>query len=131
MMRELSRSGTRGTWLSLLLVMSLVVMGVAAQNPGSQPKQPASNALCPMCQQMAGGTMPQHEQMGKLIDQLAKSAAALEKETNPTALKKMLAEHASLVRALRTKFDQNSQMMQQMMGQMGQCPMDRAGGSQQ
>jgi len=71
-----------------------------------------------MCQQMMPGG-----DLAKLIDQVAKSSAALEKETNPTALKQKLAEHDKLVKSLQTKFQEHAQMMQKIMagGGTGGC----------
>jgi hypothetical protein len=44
--------------------------------------------------------------MTELMDQVSKSAAALEKESNPTALRKKVAGHAALVKQLDTQFQQ-------------------------
>ena len=107
-------------WLLLLSAMFVLVIAAAAQNPPRQPQQNLGNMPCPM---MGGGTMPggmpQHQEMTKLMDQVAKSAAALEKETNPTALKKKVAEHAALVKQLQTQFQQCPEQC----GQAGSGPM--------
>ena len=58
--------------------------------------------------------MSQHEEMGKLIDQLVKSFSALENEKDPALLKKDLAEHGALLKELQSKFQHNSGMTGQM-----------------
>ncbi len=118
-------------WILLLLLLLVLIMRAAAQNPPSQPKQAPPNAACPMCPagtgsqtcpmcgEMGAGMMPQHEEMGKLIDQVSKSAAALQKEKDPAVLQKKVAEHAALAKSLQTKFQEHSKTMQQMMQKMG------------
>ncbi|MBI2817893.1 MAG: hypothetical protein HYX72_13240 [Acidobacteria bacterium] len=91
---------------SLLAITFLFafVIRIAAQNPSTQHQMPGHMAgMSGPCPMMGG---PQHEQMAKLMDQVNKSAAALEKESNPAALKKKVAEHAAIVKQLDTKFQQ-------------------------
>ncbi len=71
--------------------------------------------------------MPQHAEIAKLMDQVVQSAAALEKETNPTALKKKLAEHNALVKSLQAKIQQCPQHC----GQAGPGSMPPMGSGQQ
>lgn len=101
---------------SLVLVLSLLGTGAMAQSQGSQPKTAPAAAPCPCCQPMLPGG-----ELVKLVDQVAKSSAALAKETDPTVLKKKVAEHDTLVKSLQTKFQEHSQMMQKMMAGGGCC----------
>jgi hypothetical protein len=109
------KSGKKAWWL-VLPALAVLVVGAAAQNQGAK-QQPAPGA-CPMCPQgQAMGGMPmwsQHQEMAKLIDQVSKSAAALEKENDPAALKKKVTEHNALVKKLDAKFHSMDQMMKQM-----------------
>lgn len=102
------KSNTAVAQLKFLCISSaLLVLAVmaAAQNPQHQQHQTPGSPMCPMMG--AGpGAMPQHQEMMKLMTQVTQSAAALEKETNPTALKKKAAEHAALVKQLEAKFQQ-------------------------
>lgn len=123
MYNQYLKSGKQAWWL-LLPVLAMLVIGAAAQDKGAKP-QPAPG-VCPMCPQgqaMEGMPMwSQHQEMSKLIDQVSKSAAALEKENDPTALKKKVTEHNALVKKLQAKFHSMDQMMQQMRGPMGGPP---------
>jgi hypothetical protein len=103
----------------LLVVASLFCFGVgiaSAQNPpdkgqmkGNMGSMPGMTGNMPMdgaCPMMGGAGGAQHQQMTKLMDQVSKSAAALEKESDSTVLKKKVAEHAALVKKLDTQFQQ-------------------------
>jgi len=113
----------RKAWWLVLPVLAILVIGAAAQNQGA--KQQPAPGVCPMCPQgqgMEGMPMTaQHQEMAKLIDQVSKSAAALEKENDTAALKKKVTEHNVLVKKLQAKFHSMDQMMQQM-GPMGGPP---------
>ena len=110
-------------WWLVLPALAVLVIGAAAQDQGG--KQQPAPGVCPMCPQgQTMGGMPmwsQHQEMSRLIDQVSKSAAALEKENDPTALKKKVTEHNALVKKLQAKFHAMDQMMQQM-GPMGGPP---------
>src|SRR5215831_15970140 len=91
----------------LLVIASLFCFAVgiaSAQNPpskGQMGQMPGMNGPCPM---MGGPGAAQHQTMVKLMDEVSQSAAALEKESNPTALKKKVTEHAALVKKLDAQF---------------------------
>lgn len=115
MCNRFTKEGKKAWWL-VLPALAVLVMGAAAQNQGA--KQQPAPGVCPMCPQgqaMEGmPMMAQHQEMAKLIDQVSKSAAALEKENDPSALKKKVAEHNALVKKLQAKFRSMDQMMKQM-----------------
>ena len=118
MYNQFLKSGRKAWWL-VLPALALMVIGAAAQNQGKQQPAPGMCPMCPQGQAMEGmPMMAQHQEMAKLIDQVSKSAAALEKENDPTALKKKVAEHNALVKKLDAKFHSMDQMMKQM-GPMG------------
>ncbi len=92
-----------------LLVMALLfafVIGMAAQNPPAGRQMGTLRGMAGPCPMMGGPGGAQHQQMTKLMDQVSKSAAALQKETNLKALKKKVAEHAALVKQLEAQFEQ-------------------------
>ena len=97
-------------------ILLLIATG-RAQSSGRPPAQMPDN--CPMYSSTAAQqNMPMHQDVTKLIDQVQKSAIALQKETNPVALKKKIADHVALVKELQQKFQQCSEHCNQMM-QMG------------
>ena len=97
-----------------IAALSLFVIRVAAQYSEHPQGGMMSQDMMAQHQQM----MSQHQELGKLIDRLNTSFAALEDEKNPTLLKKKLAEHGALLKELQSKFQQNSGMMG--MGQMNE-----------
>ena len=111
----------------LLAALSMFVIRATAQQSEHQQGQSPDNSQSPMS---SGGMMSpdmmaqhqkmmtQHQEMGKLIDQVVKSFSALENEKDPSLLKKKLAEHGALLKELHSKFQQNSGMMD--MGQMSE-----------
>ena len=96
------------------IVAPVLLVAAAAQGPGKKAQNAPAEMQCPM---MTGGQqhMPIHQEMAKLMDDLQKSTAALQKETDQTALKKKLSEHAALIKQLQTKFEQCSQQCSHMM----------------
>lgn len=118
MMRTSLYSSMRG--LVMVAMLSWLSVGGMAQD--AQPK--SSAAGCAMCQPMMPGG-----EIAKLSDRVAASSAALEKETDPTVLKKKLAEHAKLTKSLQAKIKEHGDMMKKMMGdEGGTCPMMNMGG---
>jgi|GEM_PF-3391587 len=96
-----------------IAAFSLFVIRVAAQHAVQSQGGMMSPDMMTQHQQM----MSQHQDLGKLIDQLNKSFAALENEKDPAVLKNKLAEHGELLKQLQTKFQQSAGMMG-MTGQM-------------
>lgn len=139
-----SRNVRLGRIAWLLLLPAVLVIVAAAQGPGGPGRRnagPPDNGFCPMWQQgnpasaqrmgpqrmypqmsRMRQTSPMHQEMSRLIDQVASSAAALEKETNLTALKQKVTEHAALVKQLRDLFQQNTQRMRQAGPAWSGCP---------
>ena len=90
----------------VIAAFSLFVIRVAAQHS----EHPQEGMMSP-------DMMTQHQELGKMIDQLNKSFAALENEKDPAVLKNKLAEHGALLKQLQSKFQQSAGMMG-MTGQM-------------
>ena len=103
-------------WLLAPAIFLLILTGWAQSSGRQTPLAPGSCPMCPAT--MTQQNMPMHQDMAKLIDQVEKSAIALQKETNPVALKKKIADHVALVKELQEKFQQCSEHCNQMM-QMG------------
>jgi hypothetical protein len=109
--------------MSLLVgVLSLFLAGAAAQHSEHHPGQSGNEP------RMSGGMMShdmmaqyqkmmtQHQEMGKLLDQLVKNYAALENERDAALVTKKLKENNALLKQLQSKFQQGS-------GKMGMMPM--------
>jgi hypothetical protein len=86
---------------------------------------------------MQGGMksqMPQmiieQEEIGKLVNELMKSLAAIQNEKDSAALKKKLAQHDELLRSLQTKVQSQSRMMNMMQHMMSGSMMGRGGSSE-
>ena len=67
---------------------------------------------------MMGQMMADRAEITKLIEELAKSFAAIESEQDPAALKAKLAEHGKLLKELQAKVQAESKMMEHMHGMM-------------
>ena len=120
--------------LSTLAVGTLFVTGAIAQHEGHEghnappaAEQPAATPAKgemagemtgEMTGEMKGGMMAEHAEVAKLADRLVNGFAAIENETNATALKAKLAEHGKLLKELQAKLQGKTQMMEQMHGQM-------------
>jgi len=63
---------------------------------------------------MMGQMMADRAEIGKLVDELAKSFAAIEAEKDPAALKAKLAKHGKLLKELQAKVQAESKMMEHM-----------------
>ena len=111
----------------LLAALSLSAIGIAAQHPQHHPPQATtreSKAASMMSERMmSGGMMAHHQEMETLVAQLLQSFAVLESEEDPAARKNRLAEHGALLEQLKSKFNQRSEMTQEMMDQTKNCPM--------
>ena len=101
------QAGTTSVTL-LFAAVSLFPLRAPAQQAEPQTENMMSKDMMAQHRMM----MTQHQEMGKLIDQLLQGVSALENEKDPVRLKKELAEHAGLLRELQNKFRQNSAMME-------------------
>ena len=97
----------------VIAAFSLLVIRVAAQHSEHSQGGMTSPDIMPQHEQM----MSQHQELGKMIDQLNKNFSTLENEKDPAVLKPKLAEHGALLKQLQSKFQESSGMMD-MMGQM-------------
>jgi hypothetical protein len=95
----------------VIAALTLFVIRLAAQHSEHQQGGLMSPDMMTQHQQMMG----QHRELGKVIDRLNQSFAALEDEKDPALLKKKLAEHGVLLKQLESKFQQSSGMMGDMM----------------
>lgn len=119
--------------LALAVATGLLVARLPAQHEGHHPeaappaadqtdvKKPAEmkgkEMKGKMMGGMAGGMMGQAD-TAKLVDQLAKSFAAMEAETDPAALKAKMAEHGALLKELQAKVAGQSNKMEMMQQKM-------------
>jgi hypothetical protein len=114
----------------LLAALPWIIPQVAAQHEERHPRQNSGKSEAPMSGGMMSPDMmgehqkmmTQHQEIGKLLDQLVNGFPAMENEKDPSLLKQKLAEHGALLKELQSKFHQNSGMMGKM-GMMEQ--MDR------
>ena len=72
---------------------------------------------------MMGQMMTRHQEMSQLMGKMTQSMTAINNEKDPTKLKSLLAEHAALIDQMRAKMSGEGTMMQNMAGQVGNCPM--------
>ena len=84
---------TRILLASAALAASLFTTGAIAQDAATPPSAAAQNDTA------------------RLMDQILKSQAKMETEKNKGALKKELAEHATLLKELQTQLNAHPQMM--------------------
>lgn len=88
-----------------------------AGNPMCSPEMHAQ--MMAMMGRMTG----HHQDVANLTGKLAESLDAIEKETDPAAVKAKLAEHRNLLRQLRVTANRHRVAMQEMAGHMKNCPM--------
>ena len=77
---------------------------------------------------MGGGMMmsqmtTQHQEMSQLMNKMMESMAAMHNEKDPGKLKAMMAKHSALLDQMHEKMMGQGAMMQNMTGQMKNCPM--------
>jgi hypothetical protein len=101
-----------------LAFFSAVVFAQQQTNP-SQDKSGAG----PMGRGvMMGHMMIQHQEMSQLMNKMTQSMTAINNEKDPAKLKALLAEHAALMYQMRAKMMGQGKLMQNMAGQMKNCP---------
>jgi hypothetical protein len=71
---------------------------------------------------MMGQMMTRHQEMSQLMNKMMQSMAAINNEKDPAKLKALLAEHAALLDQMRMGMMGQGNMMQNMAGQMKNCP---------
>ena len=98
--------------IAVTLAAALFLFGVpaVAQHEGHDSATPGA-AMSPDMMAQHQKMMSDHQEIGKLIDQLAKDFSALENENDPTVLKKKLAEDNATLKQLQSKFQADSGMM--------------------
>ena len=87
-------------------VIVVVMVAVSALSTGRAAAQ-ASHMMSAEDHRM----MAQHQELGKVIDQLFGSFSALESEKDPAILKQKLAEHGALLKELLRKYQESSGTM--------------------
>src|SRR5438067_63778 len=95
--------------LTLALAMALAATGALAQHEHHQD-QASTPAAGNMDNMMMG-----HQEIAKLVDQLAASFAGIESEKDPAVLNEKLAAHGILLKQLQAKMQSHSPMMGGMM----------------
>ncbi len=105
-----------------IAVLALLATKVAAQHEGHHPEeippQAQKAAEAPAEHQMMGQMMAGRAEIAKLVDELAKSFAAIESEKDSDVLKAKLAEHGKLLKELQAKVRAESKMMEHMHAMM-------------
>jgi hypothetical protein len=71
---------------------------------------------------MMGQMMTQHQEMSQLMNKMMQSMTAINNKKDPAKLKALLAEHAALLDQMRTKMMGQGKMMQNMAGEVRNCP---------
>lgn len=108
-------------WATLAMFSAVLV--------AQQQSNPSQDKSGPMGRGMMGGgmmmgqMMSQHQEMSQLMDKMMQSMTAISSEKDPAKLKALLAEHAALLDQMHTKMMGQGNMMQNMAGQMKNCPM--------
>jgi hypothetical protein len=120
-------------------IAGILAGGAVAQHEEHHPDQASPQSNSPMRGGMMQGGMMAHmpqmmsdqKEIGKLVDQLVTSFAAIRNEKNSGELKKKFAAHEALLQSLQAKVQAQSQTMD-MMHQMMRGSMmggDETGGS--
>ena len=71
---------------------------------------------------MMGHMMIQHQEMSQLMNEMMQSMTGINNEKDPAKLKALLAEHAALLDQMRAKMMGQGKMMQNMAGEIRNCP---------
>ena len=71
---------------------------------------------------MMGHIMIQHQEMSQLMNKMMQNMTAINNEKDPAKLKALLAEHAALLDQMHTKMMRQGKMMQNMAGEIRNCP---------
>ncbi|MGA2716452.1 MAG: hypothetical protein ABSG41_25435 [Bryobacteraceae bacterium] len=110
------RTETRTLFIAIAIATGLFVTGAAAQHEGhnNQTSPQADNSDSAKTGDMPGmhRMMMGQNEASKLVDQLAKSFAAIEAEKDPAALREKLAEHGKLLKELESTIDAQSRRME-------------------
>jgi len=101
-----------------LTVAAFSAFGLAQQsNPSKDKASPMGGGM--MMSQM----MTHHQEMSQLMSKMMESMAAMNNEKDPAKLKGMIAKHGALLDQMHEKMMGQGAMMQNMSGQMKNCPM--------
>ena len=93
--------------------------GLAQQNHPQDKSNDSAMGNGMMISQM----MTQHQDMSQLMTKMMDSMATLRNEKDPAKLKAMMAQHSALLDQMHEKMMGQGAMMQNMTGQMKNCPM--------
>lgn len=108
---------------SLVVLLAVFAIGAAARHSEHHPAQAAAKPEAKMQSMARGDMMAHHQEMEKLANQLVENFTALENEKDPSAIKKLQAEHRALLEQLQGKVKERAEMMQKMSEHMKTCPM--------
>ncbi len=118
----MSLKGVIGTIVLVTLALfSAVVVAQQQSNPSQEKSGPVGRGMMGGGMMM-GQMMAQHQDMSQLMSKMMQSMTAINSEKDPAKLKALLAEHAALLDQMRTKMMGQGTMMQNMAGQMKNCP---------
>jgi hypothetical protein len=118
----MSHKGVIGTLaLATVALFSAVVLAQQQSNLSQEKSGPMGRGMMGGGMMM-GQMMAQHQGMSQLMSKMMQSMTAINSEKDPAKLKALLAEHAALLDQMRTKMMGQGNMMQNMAGQMENCP---------
>ncbi|MEO8100188.1 MAG: twin-arginine translocation signal domain-containing protein [Acidobacteriota bacterium] len=100
----------RRRFMKLLTMLTAAVLTAGLWGSGAKAQMKDGSAEM--------GMMKQHEETTKLVDQLAKSFAAIEAEKNPAELQKKIAAHGVVLKELQAVTQGHGKMMDEMKAKM-------------
>jgi hypothetical protein len=119
---SMSRKSVMGTIaLATLTLFSAVVLAQQQTSPSQEKSGPTGRGMMGGGMMM-GQMMAQHQDMSQLMSKMMQSMTAINSEKDPAKLKALLAEHTALMDQMRNKMMGQGNMMQNMAGQMKNCP---------
>jgi NADH pyrophosphatase NudC (nudix superfamily) len=110
----------RALALPTVALFSAVLVTQQQSNPSQDKSGPMGRGMGGAM--MMGQMMAQNQEMSQLMNKLMQSMTAINSEKDPAKLKALLAEHATLLDQMRNKMMGQGNMMQNMAGQMKNCP---------
>jgi hypothetical protein len=115
---------SRNSFIAMLALTTLALFSGLILAQQTNPRQDKSGQMRRgmMGGGMMGPMMAQHQELSQLMNQMLQSMTAINSEKDPARLKALLAEHAALLDQMRSKMVGQGNMMQNMAGQMKNCP---------
>ena len=107
--------------LATVALFSAVVLAQQQSNPSQEKSGPTGRGMMGGGMMM-GQMMAQHQDISPNTSKMMQSMTAINSEKDPAKLKALLAEHTALLDQMRTKMMGQGNMMQNMAGQMKNCP---------